>query len=76
MKDIGNVVQGLKPALVMVAVQVPFAGVNVLYKLALNDGMSFRGIIAYRFLFATAFIAPLALILERFLPSSIHYRSN
>ncbi|KAJ1434968.1 EamA domain [Sesbania bispinosa] len=60
-----DVVQGLKPALLMVMVQIAFAGVNVLYKLAVNDGMSLRIVVAYRFLFATAFIAPLALILER-----------
>ncbi|XP_057429086.1 WAT1-related protein At1g68170-like [Lotus japonicus] len=66
MKDnIGNVVQGLKPTLLMVAVQIAFAGVNVLYKLALNDGMNLRVVSAYRFVFATAFMAPLALILER-----------
>nr|AFK38288.1 unknown [Lotus japonicus] len=65
MKNIGNVMQGLKPTLLMVAVQIVFAGVNVLYKLAVNDGMNLRVVIAYRFIFATAFIAPLALILER-----------
>ncbi|KAK7246808.1 hypothetical protein RIF29_41678 [Crotalaria pallida] len=32
--------QGLKPALLMVVVQIAFASVNVLYKLAINDGMS------------------------------------
>ncbi|XP_027338080.1 WAT1-related protein At1g68170-like [Abrus precatorius] len=65
MKDMCNVVQGLKPMLLMIVVQITFAGVNVLYKLAVNDGMSLRVVAAYRFLFATAFIAPLALIVER-----------
>ncbi|XP_057430672.1 WAT1-related protein At1g68170-like [Lotus japonicus] len=65
MKGICNVVQGLKPALLMVLVQIAFAGVNVLYKLAVNNGMSLRVVVAYRFIFATAFIAPLAFILER-----------
>lgn len=46
-------------------VQIAFAGVNVLYKLAVNDGMSLRIVVAYRFIFATAFIAPIAFILER-----------
>ncbi|KAK8582606.1 hypothetical protein V6N13_069380 [Hibiscus sabdariffa] len=56
---------GLKPAILMVIVQVAFAGVNVLYKLAANDGMNLRIIVAYRFLFATAVMVPLALIVER-----------
>jgi len=49
----------------MVMVQIAFAGVNVLYKLAANDGMSLRIVVAYRFIFATAFIAPIAFIVER-----------
>ncbi|KAG5029130.1 hypothetical protein glysoja_037411 [Glycine soja] len=35
-------VQELKPAMLMVLAQVAAASVNVLYKLALTDGMSFR----------------------------------
>ncbi|KAH9752118.1 WAT1-related protein [Citrus sinensis] len=49
----------------MVVVQVAFAGVNIFYKLAANDGMSLRVIIAYRLIFATVLMFPLALILER-----------
>ncbi|KAK4271101.1 hypothetical protein QN277_019841 [Acacia crassicarpa] len=63
--EVWNVVHGLKPAMLMVVVQVAFAGVNVLYKLAVNDGMNLRIVVAYRFIFATVFIAPVALILER-----------
>ncbi|KAJ9160030.1 hypothetical protein P3X46_025471 [Hevea brasiliensis] len=55
----------LKPVLLMVAVQFFFAGVNVLFKLATYDGMSSRVIVAYRFIFATLFLIPLALIFER-----------
>ncbi|CAI0375685.1 unnamed protein product [Linum tenue] len=57
-------VEEVKPAAVMVVVQVAFAGVNILYKLAANDGMSLKVIVAYRFLFATAFMVPLAVALE------------
>ncbi|KAK4846335.1 hypothetical protein QYF36_015954 [Acer negundo] len=60
-----NLIDGLKPALMMVVVQVVFAGVNVFYKLAANDGMSLQVIVAYRFIFAAAFMIPLALVLER-----------
>ncbi|KAI4299040.1 hypothetical protein L6164_032536 [Bauhinia variegata] len=51
--------------IVMVLVQIAFGGVNVVYKLAMNDGMSLRVLVAYRFLFAIAFIAPVAVIFER-----------
>ncbi|XP_024959862.1 WAT1-related protein At1g25270-like [Cynara cardunculus var. scolymus] len=60
-----NVVYGLKPVLLMVAVQTTFAGVNVFYKLAANDGMNLPVLVAYRFLFSTAFIVPLAFFVER-----------
>uniref|UniRef100_A0A0A0LLC4 WAT1-related protein n=2 Tax=Cucumis sativus TaxID=3659 RepID=A0A0A0LLC4_CUCSA len=53
------------PTIVMMLVQFGFAGVNIFYKLAAADGMSFRIIIAYRFLFASAFILPIAFFLER-----------
>ncbi|EXB97306.1 Auxin-induced protein 5NG4 [Morus notabilis] len=49
----------------MVVVQFVFTGVNVLYKLAANDGMNLKVIVAYRLVFATAFILPLALFIER-----------
>ncbi|XWS40300.1 hypothetical protein CRYUN_Cryun18bG0128600 [Craigia yunnanensis] len=65
MGQIINILHGLKPAMLMVVVQVVFAGVNVLYKLAANDGMSLRIMVAYRFIFATAVMVPLALIVER-----------
>ncbi|KAE9591869.1 hypothetical protein Lalb_Chr20g0123261 [Lupinus albus] len=65
MKNIWHVVHGLKAVMLMVMVQIAFGGVNVLYKLAVNDGMDLRVVVAYRLVFATSFIAPLALILER-----------
>ncbi|XP_039059470.1 WAT1-related protein At1g68170-like [Hibiscus syriacus] len=65
MGQIMLILHGLKPAMLMVMAQVVFAGVNMLYKLAANDGMSLRIIVAYRFIFATAVMVPLALIVER-----------
>ncbi|KAB2009238.1 hypothetical protein ES319_D10G153600v1 [Gossypium barbadense] len=41
-----------------------FAGVIAFYKLAVVEGMSMRALIAYRFIFATACITPLAFIFE------------
>lgn len=56
---------GLKPALLMIMVQIAFASVNVLYKLAINDGMSVRVLTAYRLIFGAASTVALALIFER-----------
>ncbi|XP_050211995.1 WAT1-related protein At1g68170-like [Mercurialis annua] len=58
-------VHEVKPVLLMVVVQLSFAATNVLYKLAAYDGMSLEVLIAYRFIFALAFLIPLALIFER-----------
>lgn len=67
MQRVWNALHGMKAPLIMVVVQTAFAGVNVFYKLAANDGMSLRVIVAYRFLFATAFMVPLALLFERYI---------
>ncbi|GAU43321.1 hypothetical protein TSUD_390190 [Trifolium subterraneum] len=64
-ENLCNIMHGLKPTLLMIMVQIAFAGVNILYKLAVNDGMNLRIVVAYRFIFATVFIAPLAFFLER-----------
>lgn len=66
MQRVCNALHGMKAAMIMVVVQTAFAGVNVFYKLAANDGMSLHVIVAYRFLFATAFMVPLALFFERY----------
>ncbi|KAL3515581.1 hypothetical protein ACH5RR_022483 [Cinchona calisaya] len=60
-----NMIHGMKPTMMMIMVQVVLAGVNVFYKLAANDGMSMRILVAYRFMFAAAAVVPLALIFER-----------
>ncbi|KAL6513161.1 hypothetical protein OROGR_020647 [Orobanche gracilis] len=60
-----DMIHGLKPTMMMVSVQITLAGVNIFYKMAGNNGFSLRVLIAYRFLFATATVVPLALIFER-----------
>ena len=45
-KQMGQVINRLKPVMLMVLVQIVFAGVNVLYKLAAKEGMNLRIIIA------------------------------
>ncbi|RLM65682.1 WAT1-related protein [Panicum miliaceum] len=54
-----------RPVAAMVLVQVVFAGVNIFYKLAVSDGMDMRVLVAYRYIFASAFLAPLAYFIER-----------
>ncbi|KAK9128137.1 hypothetical protein Syun_016934 [Stephania yunnanensis] len=68
MEKLCKILHGLKPTLLMVVVQTVFAGVNVLYKLAIDDGMNLRILVAYRYVFAAATISPLAFFLERLPP--------
>ncbi|KAK4564169.1 hypothetical protein RGQ29_006307 [Quercus rubra] len=60
-----NVIQSSKPGILMVVGQMVYAGMNILYKLVSENGVNLRILIAYRMLFATAFMVPLALIFER-----------
>lgn len=65
MGKICDKVHGLKPVIMMVFVQIAYAGMSLFYKLASNNGMSLRVLIAYRFLFAAATVIPLALYFDR-----------
>jgi len=67
MNNLRKLVQDLKPVLLMVLVQIAYSSVNVLYKLAINDGMSIRVVTAYRLIFAVVFTSSVALIFERFI---------
>ncbi|XVF68124.1 hypothetical protein PTKIN_Ptkin10aG0178000 [Pterospermum kingtungense] len=60
-----NIFNALKPPLAMILVQLIFAAFNVMYKLATNEGMNLRIIIAYRFMFATVVMVAFAVIFER-----------
>ncbi|XP_022150311.1 WAT1-related protein At1g25270-like [Momordica charantia] len=53
------------PVLAMVLVQIAYSVMNLMYKLAVEDGMNMRVLVAYRAFFAAAFMAPLALLIER-----------
>lgn len=53
------------PHLSQVAVQVAFAGMNILNKVSLEHGMNSFVFVAYRQIIATLAIAPLAYVLER-----------
>ncbi|XP_010415424.1 PREDICTED: WAT1-related protein At1g68170 isoform X1 [Camelina sativa] len=49
----------------MVVVQIATAGLNILFKLAMEDGMNPSVLVAYRLLFATIFMLPLSFIFQR-----------
>lgn len=49
----------------MISLQFGYAGMNIITKVSLNRGMSHYVLVVYRHAFATAVIAPFALILER-----------
>ncbi|XP_068658159.1 WAT1-related protein At5g07050-like [Aristolochia californica] len=61
----GNFVQRCKPYIAMTSLQFGYAGMNIITKVSLNRGMSHYVLVVYRHAFATAVIAPFALILER-----------
>lgn len=52
-------------ALLMIVVQILLASVNVLYKVAINDGIDVKILTSYRLMFAAASTIPMAIFLER-----------
>jgi len=62
--------QRCKPYIAMISLQFGFAGMNIITKVSLNRGMSHYVLVVYRHAFATAVIAPFAIVLERY-PSFI-----
>lgn len=64
-------VQELLPLLIMVLVQFEFAGMNILSKLALDSGMNPYIHVAYRQMFASVTLGPLAYFIERY-PNKYH----
>ncbi|KAG5409684.1 hypothetical protein IGI04_006003, partial [Brassica rapa subsp. trilocularis] len=55
----------MKAITAMVVVQIATAVLNILFKLAVVDGMEPRVLVAYRLFFATLFMIPLSLIFQR-----------
>ncbi|XP_051123502.1 WAT1-related protein At5g07050-like [Andrographis paniculata] len=60
-----GLVRKMAPYLAMVALQLGYAGMNIITKISLNGGMSHYVLVVYRHAFATAAIAPFALLFER-----------
>lgn len=65
-KNVKKVVNELKPVITMLAVATAFAVATIFYKIAVDNGMNFAVINAYRFIFATAFMIPVAFFNERY----------
>ncbi|WCJ27846.1 nodulin MtN21 /EamA-like transporter family protein [Euphorbia peplus] len=65
MRHIIEVLHGLLPVILMILVQIIYTGMNILYKLVADDGMNMRILVTYRWILASAFTIPLALIIER-----------
>ncbi|KAE9599733.1 hypothetical protein Lal_00045674 [Lupinus albus] len=61
----GSIFQKCKPYIAMISLQFGYAGMNIITKVSLNRGMSHYVLVVYRHAFATAAIAPFALVLER-----------
>lgn len=61
----GSFIQTARPYVAMVSLQFGYAGMNIITKVSLNRGMSHYVLVVYRHAFATAVIAPFALIIER-----------
>ncbi|KAJ6747655.1 WAT1-RELATED PROTEIN [Salix koriyanagi] len=62
---LGSLFQRCKPYIAMTSLQFGYAGMNIITKVSLNQGMSHYVLVVYRHAFATAVIAPFAIILER-----------
>ncbi|CAK9188552.1 unnamed protein product [Ilex paraguariensis] len=60
-----NFFERAKPYIAMISLQFGYAGMNIITKVSLNRGMSHYVLVVYRHAFATAVIAPFAIVLER-----------
>ncbi|XP_073052252.1 WAT1-related protein At5g07050-like [Primulina eburnea] len=61
----GRFLEKAKPYIAMICLQFGYAGMNIITKVSLNRGMSHYVLVVYRHAFATAVIAPFAILLER-----------
>ncbi|CAA0812866.1 WAT1-related protein [Striga hermonthica] len=64
-KGFCSLFENAKPYIAMICLQFGYAGMNIITKVSLNRGMSHYVLVVYRHAFATAVIAPFALVLER-----------
>lgn len=60
-----------KPYLGMTLLQFGYAGMNIIAKVSLDQGMSHYVLVVYRHAIATTVIAPFAFIFERYVYDSL-----
>ncbi|KGN59418.1 WAT1-related protein At5g07050 [Cucumis sativus] len=65
LERIGHFFQSANPYIAVISLQFGYAGMNIISVVSLNRGMSHYVLVVYRHAFATAVMAPFALILER-----------
>lgn len=63
-----------KPVLAMISVQFGFAGMTIISKFALNQGMSHFVLVVYRHAVATLVLVPFAYVLERKIRPALTFR--
>ncbi|XP_048551670.1 WAT1-related protein At1g68170-like [Triticum urartu] len=61
----GGALEAARPVSAMVVVEFIFSALQIFIKLALDDGMDVRVLVAYRLMFGAAFLCPLAFLIER-----------
>ncbi|XP_044979396.1 WAT1-related protein At1g68170-like [Hordeum vulgare subsp. vulgare] len=61
----GGVLEAARPVAAMVVVELVFSAMQIFIKLALDDGMDVRVLVAYRPMFGAAFLCPVAFLVER-----------
>ncbi|KAI4993074.1 hypothetical protein ZWY2020_007387 [Hordeum vulgare] len=61
----GGVLEAARPVVAMVVVELVFSAMQIFIKLALDDGMDVRVLVAYRPMFGAAFLCPVAFLVER-----------
>ncbi|CAL0322899.1 unnamed protein product [Lupinus luteus] len=61
----GRFFHSCKPYIAMISLQFGYAGMIIIAKVSLNNGMSHYVLVVYRHVFATLAIAPFAIVLER-----------
>lgn len=68
-----GVCRELKPYIFMIFVQLSFAGMTIVAKFALNEGMSPFTFVVYRHILAAVVVSPFAWFFERSLTSILLY---
>lgn len=61
-----------KPFMIMIAIDISFAVVNILLKKVLDEGMNHLVFITYRLSIATIFVGSIGYFRERYVPSVHH----